>query len=102
MGELPIIFKTALVVKKLTLIDELNGLKKQISRRDWILDELSQFENKYGLSTQEFIKNWSCGAIPEPADHHILEDFLEWSGLAESLEKVENELKGLEEHIRKS
>jgi hypothetical protein len=33
--------------------------------------------------------------IPEPEDHEILEDFLEWEGLLQSLNQIEEELKDL-------
>ena len=86
----------------MTIIEQIDVLKQKISQRDWILDELKQFEIKYGLSTKDFIEKWRSRKIPEPEDHIILEAFLEWEGLFESLEKIENELKDLEKRIRES
>lgn len=86
----------------LTLIEELEELKKKISLRDWVLGELQKFEAKYGSSTNEFIEKWRVGKIPEPEDYKVLEEFLEWDGLAESLEKVDEDLKELENHIKEN
>jgi len=86
----------------LTLIEELEVLKKEIDLRDWILGELKRFEAKYGISTKEFIEKWRAQKIPEPEDYKLLEEFLEWEGLFESLEKVDEELKELERRIRES
>jgi len=86
----------------LSLIKEIDVIKKKIALRDWILKELKKFEEKYGMTTKDFVKGWRGGAIPEPEDHILLEEFLEWDALAESLEKVEKELKELEKRIRES
>lgn len=86
----------------MTIIEEIDILKQKINLRDWILEELKKIEAKYGISTLNFIEKWRSEKIPEPEDHIILEEFLEWEGLSESLEKVENELKDLEKRIRES
>lgn len=86
----------------MTLIEEIDTIKKKINLRDYLLDEIGKIEAKYGLSTKDFIEKWKSRKIPEPEDHIILEEFLEWEGLSESLEKVENELKELEKRIRES
>ncbi len=86
----------------MTLIEELDLLKKRILLREWLLDELKKFEIKYGFQTIEFIEKWRARKIPEPEDHTILEEFLEWEGLSESLEKVDNELRELENRIKES
>jgi hypothetical protein len=86
----------------LTLIEEIEIIKEKITLREWILGELKKYESKYGILTTEFVYNWRNKKIPEPEEHMILEEFLEWEGLFESLEKVENELKELEKRIREN
>lgn len=86
----------------MTLIEEIDLIRKNIDLRDWILDALKKFETKFGLSTDDFIEKWKSQKIPEPEEHTILEDFLEWEGLVESLKKVEDELRELENRIRES
>ncbi len=77
----------------MTLIEELDSIKKKIELRDWVLGELKGFESKYGMKTKDFTEKWHSKEIPEPEDHVLLEEFLEWEGLSESLYKVESELK---------
>lgn len=84
------------------LIEEIESLKKKIDLRDWILMELKKFENKFGFSTDDFVEKWQSRKIPEPEEHSLLEEFLEWEGLVESLNKVENELMDLENRIKES
>ncbi len=86
----------------MTILEEINEIKKIIIHRDWVLNELKKFEDKYGLITKEFIDKWRSKKIPEPDEHIILEEFLEWDGLAESLDKIDNELKALEDRIREN
>lgn len=86
----------------ITILEEIDEIKKKIDHRSWVLAELKTMELKYGLSTDAFIEKWRSNKIPEPEDHDTLEDFLEWEGLQESLEKVETELKEFENRIRKS
>ena len=77
-------------------------IKKEIDLREWIMGELKRFESKYGISTNEFTEKWKLKRIPEPDDYKILEEFLEWDGLSESLERVDKELKALENQIKES
>ena len=86
----------------MTIIEKIDTLKQKISLRDWLLLELKKLEDKFGLSTNEFIDKWKKNTIPEPEDPDTLEDFLEWEGLFESLEKVEKELKEFEKRIKES
>jgi len=86
----------------LTTIEEINEIKKKIRLREWLINDLEKFESKFGLSTKEFVEKWRLKKIPEPEDHTVLEEFLEWEGLSESLEKVDNELKDIENRIRES
>lgn len=85
----------------MTIIERINFIKERISLREWLLNELNKFEKKYGMKTVEFVSKWLTRSIPEPEEHEILEEFLEWEGLAESLEKVEKELKEIEGDFRK-
>ncbi|MGQ4915224.1 MAG: hypothetical protein ACP6IU_10865 [Candidatus Asgardarchaeia archaeon] len=86
----------------MALLEEINALKKKISLREWLLNELKKYEKKYGMSTASFVKKWRSGSIPEPEKHELLEEFLDWDALAESLEKVEHELKEIEKRIKES
>ena len=54
------------------------------------------------MTTKEFVKKWTSNEIPEPEDHVLLEEFLEWEGLFESLQNVENELRDIEKRIKSS
>ena len=89
-------------MKTVTILEEIDEIRKKIDHRSWVLGELKAFEMKYGLTTGAFVEKWRSSKIPEPEEHVILEEFLEWEGLAESLEKVETEFKELENRIRKS
>lgn len=86
----------------MTLIEEIDLLKKKIDLREWVLGELKPFESKYGMTTREFVEKWTSKEIPEPEDHILLEEFLEWEGLFESLQNVEDELKQIEKRIKES
>jgi len=54
------------------------------------------------MTTKEFKEKWVSNEIPEPEDHELLEEFLEWEGLSESLQNVENELNEIEKRIKES
>ena len=84
----------------MTLIEEIDTIKKKIDLREWLLGELKNFESKYGMLTKNFVEKWQSKRIPEPEDHVLLEEFLEWEGLSESLQNVDNELKEIEKRIR--
>lgn len=86
----------------MTLIEESDTIKKKISLRDWVLSELKQFESKYGMKTREFINKWRLKEIPEPEEHSLLEEFLEWEGLSDTLADVEKELRDIEKRIKES
>jgi len=86
----------------MTLIEEIDTIQKNFNLREWILSELQNFESKYGMTTKDFVEKWISNEIPEPEDHVLLEEFLEWEGLANSLQKVENELKKIEKRIKES
>ncbi|MFO8019043.1 MAG: hypothetical protein R6U96_10430, partial [Promethearchaeia archaeon] len=60
------------------------------------------FESKFGMKTKRFVEKWNAKEIPEPEDHQLLEEFLEWQGLFESLQDVENELNAIEKRIKES
>ncbi len=86
----------------MSILKELDMIKKKISLRDWLLERLKKFEARYGMSTKDFLEKWRSGKIPEPENNEQLEDFLEWEGLADSLAEVEEELIEIEKRIRKS
>jgi len=70
----------------------LRVLDELFERRRWLLSQLKVFEKKYKMKTHEFLEKWRHSKIPEPEDPEIHSDFLIWEGLAEDLEKVENEI----------
>ena len=84
----------------MTLIEEIDTIKKKIDLREWLLSELKSFESKYGMLTKNFVEKWQSKRIPEPEDHVLLEEFLEWEGLSESLQNVDNELKEIDKRVR--
>ena len=86
----------------MTLIEELDLIQKKINQREWILNELRNLESKYGMKTKDFVEKWTSSEIPEPEENALLQEFLEWDGLSESLQKVENELKEIEQRIKES
>jgi len=59
-------------------------------------------ESKYGMLTKNFVEKWQSKRIPEPENHVLLEEFLEWEGLSESLQNVDKELKEIEKRIREN
>jgi len=86
----------------LSLMKVIDTLRKKIELRDWILNELEKYEEKFGLDSKEFAIKWQKGEIPEPDNHELLEEFLEWDALVEALEKIEEELKEIEKRIKES
>ena len=84
----------------MTLIEEIDTIKKKIDLREWLLGELKNFESKYGMLTKNFVEKWQSKRIPEPEDHVLLEEFLEWEGLSESLQNADNELKEIDKRVR--
>ncbi|KKL76106.1 hypothetical protein LCGC14_2048200 [marine sediment metagenome] len=86
----------------MTLIEEIDIIQKKFNLREWVLNELKNFESKYGMTTKDFIEKWTINEIPEPEEHDLLQEFLEWEGLSISLQKVESELKEIEKRIKES
>ena len=86
----------------MSILKEIDTLKKKITLREWLIEKLKKFENKYGMNTKEFLEKWRNGSIPEPENTKQLEEFLEWEGLADSLADVERELIEIENRIKKS
>ena len=86
----------------MTLIEEIDTIQKKFNLREWVLNELKAFESKYGMTTLDFVEKWASNEIPEPEDNKLLEEFLEWEALSESLQKVENELREIEKRIKES
>ncbi|MHA1834503.1 MAG: hypothetical protein ACTSV7_10990, partial [Candidatus Baldrarchaeia archaeon] len=75
----------------------IKALEKLIAKRKWLLKRIKENEQKYGMSTEEFLEQWKTGILPEPEDPDILADFLGWEVDAEELKRVENELKKIVE-----
>lgn len=75
----------------------LEEIEELVLRRKWLLSELRRFEEKYGMDSEEFIRSWREGLIPEPDDPEIHGDFVVWEALVEELEVVEGKLRSLGE-----
>ena len=73
----------------------LEDIERLVLRRKWLLSELRKLEEKYSMDSEEFIKSWREGLIPEPEDPEIHGDFVIWEALVEELEKVEGKLRSL-------
>ena len=86
----------------MTLIEEIDIIQKKFNLREWVLNELKNFESKYGMTTKDFIEKWTINEIPEPEEHDLLQEFLEWEELSISLQKVESELKEIEKRVKES
>ena len=86
----------------MTLIEEIDIIQKKFNLRECVLSELKNFESKYGMTTKDFVEKWTSNEIPEPEEHSLLQEFLEWEGLSISLQKVESELKEIEKRIKES
>jgi len=66
----------------------LRELEELVARRKWLLSEIRRFEERYGMSSAEFIESWREGLIPEPEDPEVHGDFLAWEALIEELREV--------------
>ena len=86
----------------MTLIEEIDTIQEKFNLREWVLNEVRNFESKYGMTTKDFVEKWISNEIPEPEEHTLLEEFLEWEGLYQSLQKVEDELREIEKRIKES
>ncbi len=73
----------------------LEEIEELVLRRKWLLSELKRFEEKYGMDSEEFIRSWREGLIPEPDDPEVHGDFMVWEALVEELVTVESKLRSL-------
>ncbi len=81
--------------KKRNMTLSLEDIEKLVLKRKWILSELKRLEEKYGMSSEDFIRSWKEGLLPEPEDPEIHGDFVVWEALIEELGKVEDKLRSL-------
>ena len=70
-------------------------LETLLTKRRWLLERIERREQKFGISTEKFLKMWRSGELPEPDDSDLLEDFLSWEADAEELESLERRLKNI-------
>jgi len=63
-----------------------------LARRRWLLRELKNFEERYGMPTGEFVEAWRRGEIPEPEDPDLLAEFMSWETLYEALRRLEERI----------
>jgi len=68
-------------------------VEKLVMKRRWLLNEIQEFEKKYGIDSQDFYEKWSKGLLPEPDDPEVHGDFVIWHGLIEEPRRVEQELR---------
>ena len=65
---------------------------KLLERFRFVLEELKRFEERFGMSSEEFYRKWTNGEIPEPADPHLLAEYLTWQDLIEELEELKQKI----------
>ena len=63
-----------------------------LARRRQLLRGLKRFEEKYRMSTDEFIEAWRRGLIPEPEDPDLLAELVSWETLYEALRRLEERI----------
>ncbi len=68
------------------------NLVRLLERYRYVLEELRRFEEKFGMSSEEFYRKWTSGEIAEPDDPHLLAEYLTWQDLIEELEELKQKL----------
>ncbi len=74
-------------------LEEVVGEVEALLSRRRLLSVLRGFEEKYGLSSREFVEAWRRGAIPEPEDADMFSDFLSWEAAYEALRRIDKKLR---------
>jgi len=59
----------------------------RVNGLDWVCEMLRIFEERYGMSSEEFYRKWVSGEIPEPIDQEKHGDFLVWEALVAALKE---------------
>ena len=87
---------------EITGSSDLNVAVKEISkdaiehRLEKIESEIRKFEEKYGMTFEEFKRAWEKGEIENKHSYEVEKDFWEWEGLMSRKKKLEEVLKWLE------
>ena len=87
---------------EITGSSDLNVAVKEISkdaiehRLEKIESEIRKFEEKYGMTFEEFKRAWEEGKIKNKHSYEVEKDFWEWEGLMSRKKKLEEVLKWLE------
>ena len=87
---------------EITGSSDLNVAVKEISkdaiehRLEKIESEIRKFEEKYGMTFEEFKRAWEEGKIENKHSYEVEKDFWEWEGLMSRKKKLEGVLKWLE------
>jgi len=71
-----------------SIVESGRRLAEVLDTLRWVLERLRKYEEKYGMSTEEFIKAWKNGMLKEPEDPEVLSDFLNWEADYEMLQKT--------------
>ena len=87
---------------EITGSSDLNVAIKEISkdaiehRLEKIECEIRKFEEKYGMTFEDFKKAWEDGKIESKHSYEVEKDFWEWEGLISRKKKLKEVLKWLE------
>ncbi|QGA80932.1 hypothetical protein [Candidatus Nanohalobium constans] len=67
-----------------------------IYRLGKVEDQIEGFEEKYGMSFEEFEDEWEDNNIDDKHSHEVEKDFWEWEGLVSRKKVIEDALEDLE------
>ncbi|MHA1593285.1 MAG: hypothetical protein ACTSXJ_08410 [Candidatus Baldrarchaeia archaeon] len=71
---------------------KVSEIRRHIIRIERILRRLKKFEEKYAMSTEEFVEKWNRGEISGTGDMNKIADFMAWGADYEQLLKMLDEL----------
>jgi len=86
---------------EITGSSDLNMAVKEISkdavehRLEKIESEIRKFEEKYGMTFEEFKEAWEKGEVENKHSYEVEKDFWEWEGLISRKKKLKEVLKWL-------
>jgi hypothetical protein len=67
-----------------------------VYRLDKVDEQIQSFEEKYGMSFEEFKEKWEDNQVDEKHSHEVESDFWEWEGLVSRKKVIEDALEDLE------
>ena len=66
-----------------------DALKHRLER---VEEEIEEFEEKYGMSFEEFKQKWNSDEIEDRYSYDVESDFWEWEGLVTRKKRIEEGL----------